>query len=142
MFNVAIVGNIPGNVLHFFLSPKLILFAVFVRFPRPKLNFEGPKFWTKQIEKRVLKKYIIFFDNAQPNWLLKVNFFFKQFFLNICAYMRSPKSRKIIVVVFRCFFNFGSFFGPFLGMLVKNAKVAPGIYLPFCNQSKNSSVYI
>ena len=43
--------------------------------------------------------------------------------------MLSLKSGKMVLVIFRCFLNFGLFFGPFLGTVVENAqhkRVAPG----------------
>ena len=54
--------------------------------------------------------------------------------------MRCPKSGNYDLVIFRCFLNFGPFFEPFLGTVVKNTKhekIAPGIDLNF---SKNPSV--
>ena len=54
-------------------------------------------------------------------------------------------SGKMILVIFRRFLNFGPFFGPFLGTLVKNAKhkkFAPCIYLHFCKQSTNPNINI
>ena len=51
----------------------------------------------------------------------------------------------MILVIFRCFLNFGPFFGPFLGTLVENSKhkkVAPGNSLNLSQKNPNIDVWV
>ena len=62
--NVSVVDNVTGNVLHFFfLPPRLTRLTVLAYVSRQKLDFEGPKCWSK------LKK-IFFFNTNQFFWSL------------------------------------------------------------------------
>ena len=64
------------------------------------------------------------FDSINPQVTQKFNLIVIKIFPNTCRY----------ILCFGHFFNFGPFFGPFSGTIVKNAKykkVAPGIDLIF-----------
>ena len=96
----------------FSFPPKTHLFGRFWPFSEAKMKFLGSKILVKTKKKtfftvtNFLKVSII--NSPQKS----ISLFLKRI-LNLCPYMRCPKSRNQDLVIFRCFLNFRPFFGPF-----------------------------
>ena len=107
-------------MVFFYFFPRLTCLAVFGRFQRQKWNFEGPKFWLKKnmFFSTLTNLFRVCLKSPQKTTLL----------FNTISPLHLQKSRNYDLVIFRRFFNFGPFFGPFSGTAVKNVKhekVAP-----------------
>ena len=91
-YDTEMVANIPMVIYFFRFGIPSLYTVVFGQFSRPKIC----NFWPK-------------------------NFCIQHNFPSISPYIGSAKSRNYKLVIFWCLFNFGPFFGLFLGTIVKNA---------------------
>ena len=109
-----VVGNVPG-IFFFFFSQTSLVWPFWAVFRVKSEIFRVPNFGQRCPKTRFFSHIPIFHFGQSSSHRKR--------------YIGCPPSGNYNLVIFRHFLNFGSFFGPFLGTVVKNAKhrkVAPG----------------
>ena len=110
--NIAVVGNVPGNVVVFYFFLSLSCLAILGRYPRQKWNFRGSKFWLKNAKKNIYFFKITNFPFwAISKWTTKSTFLEKEFSLSFCPYMRCAPSGEMVLVIFQRFWTSDRFLG-------------------------------
>ena len=127
--NIAVVGNVPGNVFLFYFFPSITPLAVYLS---KSEIFRVPNFGQKHQKTLFFTlthfPFLSILKSSQKTTYVYTRIFRAFVLINI----GSAKSRNYDLVIFGQFLNFGPFFGPFCGTVVKNTKkikVAPGHFL-------------